>query len=75
MRVIVTSQEEAIPFSTQIVNALVSILGKICKNPTNPSFNHYLFESISATIMIVRYIFSTMSLTLIQQISRNCSKL
>jgi len=53
MRVVATSQEEVIPYSAQIVNALVAILGKICKNPTNPSFNHYLFESISATIVII----------------------
>lgn len=32
------------------IACLVSILAEVCKNPINPVFNHYLFESIAALI-------------------------
>ena len=32
------------------VTVLTSILNEVCKNPKNPRFNHYLFESV-ATLM------------------------
>jgi len=50
MRVISTAQEEIIPYSTGLINQLINILIPVCKNPSNPSFNHYLFESIAAVI-------------------------
>ena len=28
------------------LTGLTSILNEVCKNPKNPSFNHYLFESV-----------------------------
>lgn len=30
------------------LTGLTSILNEVCKNPKNPSFNHYLFESVAA---------------------------
>ena len=56
MRVVSTAAEEIIPYSGKCVQALVTILAKICRNPTNPSFNHYLFETIGALIKSIRYL-------------------
>ena len=35
------------------IEELKTILGRVCANPSNPSFNHYLFETIAS---LVRYI-------------------
>jgi exportin-2 (importin alpha re-exporter) len=35
-----------------VMGRLVECLHVVCKNPSNPNFNHFLFESISA---MVRY--------------------
>lgn len=32
------------------IEGLASILGEICKNPKNPIFNHYLFESVASLV-------------------------
>lgn len=32
------------------IDGLTSILGEICKNPRNPIFNHYLFESVAILV-------------------------
>lgn len=33
-----------------ILKQLTNVLNRICKNPQNPSFNHYLFETIAVLI-------------------------
>ncbi|XP_073388000.1 exportin-2 [Physcomitrium patens] len=38
------------PFSAQCLGELTNILAHVCKNPTNPSFNHYLFEAVAALL-------------------------
>ncbi|KAJ7514727.1 hypothetical protein O6H91_23G056900 [Diphasiastrum complanatum] len=38
------------PIATQCLAQLAAILGQVCKNPTNPSFNHYLFEAVAAVV-------------------------
>lgn len=38
------------PFATQCLGELASILGLVCQNPSNPSFNHYLFEAVAALL-------------------------
>eukprot|EP01114_Cavostelium_apophysatum_P013267 TRINITY_DN3173_c0_g1_i1.p1 TRINITY_DN3173_c0_g1~~TRINITY_DN3173_c0_g1_i1.p1 ORF type:complete len:974 (+),score=292.68 TRINITY_DN3173_c0_g1_i1:302-3223(+) len=53
MRTLHTAQEEVVPYSATTTNALVNILMRICNNPTNPGFNHYLFESIATTISTI----------------------
>lgn len=50
MRVVHTAQEEMTPYSGKCIQELVTILGRVCQNPTNPSFNHYLFETIAALV-------------------------
>lgn len=50
MRVVHTAQETMLPYSEKCVQQLVTILARICSNPTNPVFNHYLFETIAAMV-------------------------
>lgn len=53
MRVMNVAKEDILPFTDIAVNRLTSILNRICANPSNPSFSHYLFESISVLILNV----------------------
>ena len=32
------------------ITGLTSVLGEVCKNPRNPVFNHYLFESVAILV-------------------------
>ncbi|KAK4267014.1 hypothetical protein QN277_023861 [Acacia crassicarpa] len=32
------------------IESLASILGEVCRNPKNPIFNHYLFESVAVLV-------------------------
>ncbi|KAI3444397.1 hypothetical protein Pfo_001062 [Paulownia fortunei] len=40
------SQEVALP----CINGLATVLNRVCENPKNPVFNHYLFESVALLI-------------------------
>ena len=53
MRVTVVAAEGMAPYANVCIEELKNILGRVCANPSNPSFNHYLFESIAS---LVRYI-------------------
>lgn len=53
MRVIITARQELVPSYEAILTRLVNILGEISKNPSNPRFNQYCFESVSALIRFV----------------------
>nr|ASF90178.1 hypothetical protein SPAR07607 [Bartheletia paradoxa] len=53
MRVIITSRQSLIPTFTIILSHLVSIIGEISKNPSNPRFNQYAFESVASLIRFV----------------------
>ena len=48
MRVIVTARSTFAAGYERILQRLVAILGVISKNPSNPNFDQYIFESISA---------------------------
>ncbi|KAK0546611.1 importin-alpha export receptor [Tilletia horrida] len=52
MRLIFTARSSIVPFYGPILENLNGILGEIAKNPSNPKFSHYCFESIAA---LVRY--------------------
>lgn len=54
MRVIVTARQTLTPVYQQVLQRFVSILGTISKNPSNPNFDQYIFESISALLRYVR---------------------
>jgi exportin-2 (importin alpha re-exporter) len=50
MRVIITARQSLTPGYQAILARLVAIIGETSKNPSNPRFNQYNFESISALI-------------------------
>jgi hypothetical protein len=52
MRVIVTARQTLTPGYERTLQRLVGILGVISKNPSNPNFDQFIFESISA---LMRY--------------------
>lgn len=53
MRVIVTARQTLTPVYERTLQRLVAILGVISKNPSNPNFDQYIFESLSA---LMRYV-------------------
>ncbi|KAJ7623365.1 CAS/CSE protein [Roridomyces roridus] len=53
MRVILTARQTLTPTYEQTLNRLVGILGVISKNPSNPLFDQYIFESISGLMRFV----------------------
>ena len=50
MRVIRRSQDLIGHLIPPLLEPLVSILSHVTRNPSNPSYNHYLFESVSCLI-------------------------
>ena len=38
------------PYVTTCVDELKGHLSRVCENPSNPSFNHYMFEAIAALV-------------------------
>ncbi|KAH8547636.1 putative importin-alpha export receptor [Umbelopsis sp. PMI_123] len=53
MRVIITSRQGMTPYVNIIMSKLTNILAIVSKNPSNPRFNHYVFESIGALIRFI----------------------
>ncbi|KAF7370763.1 Importin N-terminal domain-containing protein [Mycena sanguinolenta] len=53
MRVILTARQTLTPGYEQTLRRLVGILGVISKNPSNPLFDQYIFESISGLMRFV----------------------
>ncbi|CAL1709388.1 unnamed protein product [Somion occarium] len=53
MRVIITARSTLVPDYEKILQRLVRILGIISSNPSNPNFDQYIFESISALMRFV----------------------
>jgi exportin-2 (importin alpha re-exporter) len=50
MRVIVTARQTLTPSYESTLTRLVTILGVVAKNPSNPRFDQFIFESISALL-------------------------
>jgi exportin-2 (importin alpha re-exporter) len=53
MRVIFTARQTLTPVHEQVLTRLVGILGIISKNPSNPNFDQYIFESISGLMRFI----------------------
>ncbi|KAF9259931.1 Cse1-domain-containing protein [Marasmius fiardii PR-910] len=53
MRIIVTARQTLTPGYEPLLTRLVAILTVISKNPSNPKFDQYIFESISALMRFV----------------------
>jgi hypothetical protein len=50
MRVLVTGRQTFTPVYQAVLQRLVNILGIVSKNPSNPNFDQYTFESIAALL-------------------------
>lgn len=50
LRVAVVGGDAMGPYVTTCVDELKGHLTRVCKNPSNPSFNHYMFEAIAALV-------------------------
>ncbi|KAF9352787.1 importin-alpha export receptor [Mortierella sp. AD094] len=53
MRVILTVREKMMPLVTLCLGRLTAIVQAVSSNPSNPKFNHYVFESIGALIRFI----------------------
>jgi len=53
MRSLATAGEDVIPVTQSVISKLTEALGRVAKNPLNPQFNHYLFESIAVLVRSV----------------------
>ncbi|CAO3625530.1 unnamed protein product [Cunninghamella echinulata] len=52
-RVISSSRKDMAPYVNVIMAKLTNILAIVSKNPSNPKFNHFVFESIGALIKYI----------------------
>ncbi|KAI9503738.1 importin-alpha export receptor [Coemansia spiralis] len=48
MRIILVSRTNILPLAPAALGKLAQILGEVSKNPSNPKFSHFLFESIGS---------------------------
>ncbi|KAG0257100.1 importin-alpha export receptor [Actinomortierella ambigua] len=53
MRVILTVREKMLPYVTLVLGRLTAIIQAVSANPSNPKFNHYVFESVGALIRFI----------------------
>ena len=53
MRTLNTSKDDIMPVTQTVLDKLTSALGRVAKNPRNPHYNHYLFESIAVLVRAV----------------------
>lgn len=53
MRLISFSQNETMKHLNIITRTILEILSRICQNPVNPYFNHFLFETIAALVNLI----------------------
>lgn len=50
MRVLLIAEDSAQEYATSLLEQLLNIINIIAKNPSNPRFNHFTFESIAVII-------------------------
>lgn len=53
MRALASAREDVRPVTEIVITKLTDALGRVAKNPQNPQFNHYLFESIGVLVRSV----------------------
>lgn len=53
MRCLSIAKEDIVPVTQTVIEKLTAALGRVAKNPRNPQYNHYLFESIAVLIRSV----------------------
>mmetsp|Transcript_61393 Transcript_61393/g.73848 ORF Transcript_61393/g.73848 Transcript_61393/m.73848 type:complete len:977 (+) Transcript_61393:114-3044(+) len=50
MRSLSTAKEDIVPVTATVLDKLTCALARVSKNPRNPHFNHYMFESIAVLV-------------------------
>eukprot|EP01138_Halocafeteria_seosinensis_P008166 gb/GECG01008346.1/.p1 GENE.gb/GECG01008346.1/~~gb/GECG01008346.1/.p1 ORF type:complete len:1015 (+),score=119.70 gb/GECG01008346.1/:1-3045(+) len=50
MRLLVVADQAIAAYASHVLNQLTTVLEKIATNPRNPTFNHFLFESLTLLI-------------------------
>ena len=50
LRVTSVAADGMAPYAPTCIEELKGHLSRVCENPTNPSFNHYMFEAIAALV-------------------------
>lgn len=50
MRALCVAEDDVLPATQHLIMKLTFALGRVAKNPRNPQYNHYLFESIAILI-------------------------
>ena len=53
MCIVLTAHTTLVPMHRTLLQCFIGILGTIAKNPSNPNFDQYIFESISTLIRCV----------------------
>jgi exportin-2 (importin alpha re-exporter) len=53
MRALAVAQEDVVPITQILIEKLTTALARVSKNPRNPQFNHYLFESVAVLVRSV----------------------
>ena len=53
VKTITVAEDTITPHAGTLINALGVLLARVCANPSNPTFNHALFESLSALVLYV----------------------
>ena len=50
MRCLHVAQEDVVPLTEMLLGSFNQALERVCKNPRDPHFNHYLFESVAVLV-------------------------
>ena len=53
MRTLSVAEEDVVPITHIVIEKLTNMLARVSKNPRNPQFNHFLFESIAVLVKSV----------------------
>lgn len=53
MKVIAVADSTVVRLTEVILSSLSAVINKVCRNPTNPNFCHFLFEALAALITSV----------------------
>ena len=53
MRVVVSTRQDLVPFVENVLQEITGIIREISKNPSNPKFNHYAFETLAGLVKFV----------------------
>lgn len=53
MRSLSVANEDVMPITQIVLERITAVLARVAKNPRNPQFNHYMFESIAVLVRSV----------------------